>query len=118
MHDHPCGFVDDDDVSILVENGQRDGLGLGLSGDGRGYHHFDRLTLMTDPRGTRRLASDPDATRVDPAFHLRAAGILEVTRNDDIQSQISLGVVDLPGFGTFVTGIPGALGAHAARFCG
>ncbi len=74
VNHHSSGLVHDDELFILIEHRQRDGLGQRAIGRGRRDLDRDGVSGLEPARGARLLAVDLAVAAVDQLLELRAAG--------------------------------------------
>ena len=86
MHDHAGRLVDGEEMRVLVEDDQRQGLGFDAGGLRRWHGDGDPLTRAHRVRGLARHAVDGDVTAVDQALRPRPRPELGEGRQEAIES--------------------------------
>ena len=90
MHRHPCGFVDDRQLLVLINDVERNIFSKGLQWRRRWIaEHFDRLAALQSIRRPRRRAPDADLPLFQQQLHALAADAIYLSGKPRIQALFS-----------------------------
>ena len=85
VHDHPRGFVDDDEMRVFVDDGERQVFGQILDGNRRRRPKHDELAEPDLARRPHDLPADRDLALVDATANLRARHRQLLRRQPDVE---------------------------------
>jgi hypothetical protein len=90
MNDHPSGLVDDDDISVLVDDGKRDQIGQDLVDPRIGNLHRHDFARRHAELGLSLLPVDANSARFNEALDGCAAQAGELVRDVPIQARTEI----------------------------